>query len=95
MIVTGVVQDLVQRGIAATGVVIEWGTYSLDAVVCGLFMDHWLRFHCREPEGSEAVRIRTQMMERFYPTVPEWRSSLVDRARKIYAATLRGLRKRR
>lgn len=92
MIVTEVVRQLVRRGVAATGVVIEWGTYSLEAVMCALFMDQWLRFECREPDSPEAVRVRTRMMERFYPSVPEWRASLIEHAREIYSATLRGLR---
>ncbi|MYE10137.1 MAG: DUF2817 domain-containing protein [Gammaproteobacteria bacterium] len=92
MIVTEVVRRLLRRGVAASGVVIEWGTYSLEAVVCALFMDQWLRFECRDQDSPEAVRVRTQMMERFYPSVPEWRASLIENAREIYSATLRGLR---
>lgn len=72
--------------------VVEWGTYEPNSMIQALVMDNWLR----RPEGKNADPLvrenaRTRLVERFYPSQPEWRASVLAHARRIYEGGLIGL----
>ena len=73
-------------------VVIEFGTYGLDSMLQALFMDRWLRFKVKEPDSAEVLVLKTRLIERFYPSLPEWRHAILGHSEKIYDQALAGLR---
>ncbi len=71
-------------------VVIEIGTYDLDSMLQALIMDNWLRQNLNN-QSSQRVRQTLRLVERFYPSMPEWRASVLSHAQLIYQQTLNGL----
>ena len=72
-------------------VVIEMGTYDLDSMLQALIMDNWLRQNLNKNQSVEARLQTSRLVERFYPSMPEWRASVLSHAKIIYQQTLRGL----
>lgn len=72
------------------GVIIEAGTFSPDAVWEALRMDRWLRFghgHSSTPREE----IGKDMLNRLYPTSPEWREKAVRKGCEEQQRALEGL----
>lgn len=73
------------------GVVIEWGTYEVSAMLQALVMDNWLRTH-RDLVGEPLFEdVRARLIERFYPSSPAWRESVLEQSRAIYAEAIAGV----
>lgn len=56
------------------GLVVEVGTYDVISVVDGIRMDRWLKFGQGTSTASRE-EIRRTMLDRLYPSDPEWRAS--------------------
>lgn len=72
------------------GLVVEVGTYDVLAVVDALRMDRWLKFG----KGRSSIpreEIRKTMMERLYPSAPEWRAAAVKNGLEAQMRAFRGL----
>jgi len=72
-------------------VVIEFGTYGLDSMLQALFIDRWLRSQAADSESIENTALKTRLIERFYPSLPEWRHAILKHSERIYSQTLSGL----
>lgn len=92
LLMTAVQQEL--RSIAGAdvlGAVIEWGTFPLEAMLQALLMDRWLRYSTPDLNAPEALTMKIRLVERFYPSMPEWRRSVLAHSKRIYDQTIRGL----
>jgi hypothetical protein len=83
--------DLRARGAIVADTVFEAGTVDNRSVLGGLLIDRWLRIECKDPDHPHAVRMRTLMMERLNPSLHSWRFGVLEKARGVYANTIRGL----
>lgn len=72
-------------------VVIEFGTYDLDSMLQALLIDTWLRLDKKNAKSENGKIQKIRLIERFYPSMPEWRASVLSHAEKIYMQTLGGL----
>lgn len=80
------------NGAEVLAVAIEWGTYALDCMLQALLMDRWLRFANDDAGARRSIELRTRLIERFYPSVPEWRHAVLAQSRQIYNQALTGLK---
>lgn len=80
------------NGADVLSVVIEWGTYGLDSMLQALIMDTWLRTKAKDPNAVDSLILKERLIERFYPSQPEWRRSVLNHSERIYAQTLSGLK---
>lgn len=87
----GVAAELRARGAAVVDSVVEIGTFANKGVLAALLIDRWLRFECEDPQAPTAVALRTKMIERLNPSLPEWRELVLTHSRDIYMRTLAGL----
>ena len=87
------VKDALQKNneVDILSVAIEIGTYDIDSMLQALIIDNWLRQNSQKSQSSEAMRQRLRLVERFYPSMPEWRASVLKHAKIIYQQTLHGL----
>lgn len=74
-----------------TGGVIEFGTGPIKASFDQLRADRWLRFGNVPDDPERIARMRREIRESFTPADPEWRSRVVDHARRIQLQALEGL----
>ncbi|PHS77922.1 MAG: hypothetical protein COB56_01570 [Robiginitomaculum sp.] len=74
-----------------TSVVIEWGTYKLDAMLQSLLMDDWLKSN-RDIDASITKQVRIQLRDRFCPENPDWRQAVLKQAPTLYMQALEGLK---
>ena len=87
----GLASILEDMGAETVHAVVEIGTVDNRAIIPAFAIDRWLRVECSDPNSAEAVRLRTLMMERYSPSLPEWREKALKSMNCIYAATLSGL----
>lgn len=87
----GIADRLRARGAEVASTVAEWGTYENSGVLAALLIDRWLRAVCTDRDAPEAVALRTKMMERLNPSMPEWRQSVLTHSSRIHRDTLAGL----
>ena len=87
--IAGVVTSL---GGCAVQTVVEIGTVDNRAIIPAFAIDRWLRLECSNPLSPDAVKWRTIMMERYNPSLPEWRESALAEMKSLYERTLAGLR---
>jgi hypothetical protein len=73
-----------------TGIVLEFGTRSLNDVMQALRADQWLANHCDAAEPVRAT-IRRQMREAFHDDSPTWQAMAYAQARVAVLQALRGL----
>ena len=85
-------QISISCGANVLGVVIEWGTYGLDSMLQALFMDNWLRTKAEDPDSTDVLVLKERLKERFYPSQPEWRQSILAHSARIYTQTLSALK---
>lgn len=94
---SGLLLNAIQRELRSLGdadvlgVVIEWGTFELEVMLKALLMDRWLRYSTPDHSVPEALAMKTQLVERFYPSAPEWRRSVLAHSKRIYKQTIKGL----
>ena len=74
-----------------TNIVIEWGTYNIDAMLQSLLLDDWLKRN-RGMHTPLAGQIRAQLRDRFCPKNPDWRQAVLKQAPTLYSETLEGLK---
>jgi hypothetical protein len=91
MIHSGIVNQLTLMGKRATGTVIEFGTYANPTMNAALFTDRWLRKNCNDLHSEITRAARQTMVERFYPSAIEWRSSVLQHSSAIMSKTLTAL----
>jgi hypothetical protein len=72
-------------------VVIEMGTYGLDSMLQALIIDNWLRQNHKGAKTNNGKLQQLRLIERFYPSMPEWRNSVLKHSKKIYQQTINGL----
>ncbi|MEO0497534.1 MAG: DUF2817 domain-containing protein [Pseudomonadota bacterium] len=87
----GLADELTGLGAECIHTVVEIGTVDTRAIIPAFAIDRWLRLECRDPKAPEAVRLRTMMMERYSPSLPEWREKALKSMAGSYTSTLRGL----
>lgn len=98
---TGLIVPAIQREVLANsgadlvGITAECGTFPPEAMIEALFMDRWLRFveDDERRNSPEAIAMRTRLVERFYPSMPEWRGSILINSRGIFEQAINGLSK--
>lgn len=88
---TGFANDLKARDISVVETVIEFGTVSNRAIIPAFLVDRWLRFECADRNAPHAVKMQTIMMERYNPSLPEWRDKVLKHSTTLYEATINGL----
>ncbi|MEE9328747.1 MAG: DUF2817 domain-containing protein [Parvularculaceae bacterium] len=74
-----------------TSVVTEWGTYKTEAMLQSLLMDWWLHHNRISANPVVVENVRTRLVERFYPSVPEWQNAILEQAPEIYRKSIAGL----
>jgi len=75
---------------AALGVVLEFGTREMDAVMTAVLADNWLHHHGER--GSETGRsIARGMREAFFDESDEWKERVCRRAREVVDRGLSGM----
>ena len=79
------------NGAQVVGLVIEWGTYEVNAMLQALILDRWLRLNRDEHDRDLVEDVGRRLVERFYPSAPEWRNSVLMKAEKIYEEAFAGL----
>jgi len=72
-------------------VTIEWGTYDVEKMVQALVMDNWLMHRAAGSSLTQVDAVRTELIERFYPRDPAWRSGIMKASETIYAQAISGL----
>lgn len=72
-------------------VVIEIGTFDLDSMLQALMIDTWLRSNNNKTDTHNTKIQKIRLIERFYPSMPEWRESVLTHAENIYQQTLNKL----
>ncbi|MDX2274316.1 MAG: DUF2817 domain-containing protein [Hyphomonadaceae bacterium] len=82
-----IVEEAPQAQIA--GGVIEFGTVSLENVLQGVVLDHWLTFNA--PADPANAYWRAQMRAFFAPREPSWERSVARHSERVCAASLAGL----
>jgi hypothetical protein len=91
LLVTGLRGEIASINAAKiVSLVVEWGTYDLDNMLQALLMDDWLKSQ-KSNENPFAQTVREQLKERFYPSAPEWRQAVLNKAGPIYRQALMGL----
>jgi len=75
-----------------TGLLIEVGTYDNLTVGDAVRMDRWLRFG-RGRSSTSREDMRRTMMERLYPSAPEWRSAALTNGLDAQRRALAGLQR--
>lgn len=88
----GAAATLRDMGVEVIETVIELGTVSNDAIIPAFLTDRWLRFECEAPQSPRAVQLKTMMMERYNPSLPEWRRAALQEMARLYEKTIIGLR---
>jgi hypothetical protein len=87
---TGLEAMLAPRGVAFTGLAVEYGTVSLQEVFDAVRADNWLHHHGEL--GSAAGRaIKQAVREAFYCDRDDWKSMLFEQAVAAQRAALQGL----
>lgn len=77
-------------GAAALGVVLEFGTREMDAVMMAVLADNWLHHH--GDRGSARGRaIEHGMREAFFDDRDEWKEKVCRRAREVVERALSGM----
>jgi hypothetical protein len=79
------------NGAQVLSVVIEMGTYELDSMLQALIIDNYLRRTSNANETQNNFDYRLRLVERFYPSMPEWRNSVLIHSERIYRQALNGL----
>ena len=63
----------------------------VECTTLALVMDNWLRTH-RDLAGEPLFEdVRARLIERFYPSSPAWRESVLEQSRAIYAEAIAGV----
>ncbi len=92
LLIQGIKDELQQNNeVDILTVAIEIGTYDLDSMLQALIIDTWLRQKGKKTQSAEVMRQKMRLVERFYPSMPEWRASVLKHAKIIYQQTLQGL----
>lgn len=92
LLIQGVKDELQKSNeVDILSVAIEIGTYDLDSMLQALIIDNWLRQNKQKSHSAETKRQEMRLVERFYPSMPEWRASVLLHAKIIYQQTLQGL----
>jgi len=92
LLIQGIKNDIKKLNEAdVLSTVIEWGTYGMDTMLQALLMDRWLRVDNENPQSIEATMVKTRLIERFYPSMPEWRRAVLTGSQMIYKQTLEGI----
>jgi len=86
----GDLHDINDAEVLAT--TIEWGTYEIETMLQAIFIDRWLRVVDPDPNSVPSIELKTRLIERFYPSMPCWRKSVLLHAKDIYRDTLNGMR---
>ncbi len=73
-----------------TGIALEYGTVSMRHVLHALRADQWLENHPEAPDATRR-RIKRQIRDAFYVDTEEWKSQVVEQARKAARQAVRGL----
>lgn len=73
------------------GSVVEAGTYDVVSVIDAVRMDRWLKFG-RGRSSFPRDEIRASMMDRLYPTDPEWRERALHNGMDAQRRAFEGLR---
>ena len=71
-------------------VALEFGTYPQPRGLAALRADHWLWQH-GDPLSREAVPIRDEMRNHFYPPFDDWKEMVLFRSNQVYCQALAGL----
>ncbi len=79
------------NGAHVLSVVIEMGTFELDSMLQALIIDSYLRRVSRVNETQNNSDYRIKLIERFYPSMPEWRNSVLIHSKRIYQQAINGL----
>jgi hypothetical protein len=87
----GAATELRARGAEVVDTVVEFGTFENEGVLAALLIDRWLRIECKDSSSPQAVALRTKMAERLNPSLPEWRTLVLQRGADFFARTLDGL----
>lgn len=87
----GLANDLRAADAIVANTVIEMGTFGNQGVLAALLIDRWLRFECVDRDAPKAVELRTKMLERLNPSMPEWRAMVLAKMRLVYTNTITGL----
>jgi Protein of unknown function (DUF2817) len=74
------------------GMVIEAGTYGVVEVMDGIRMDRWLKFGKGRSYLSRD-EMRAIMMDKLYPTAPDWRAAALKNGLAAQQSFLEGLRR--
>lgn len=72
------------------GMVIEAGTYGVVEVMDGIRMDRWLKFGKGRSDLSRE-EMRETMMDKLYPTAPDWRATALENGLEAQQCFLQGL----
>ena len=78
-------------GARMVNVTIEWGTYEVERMIGALIMDNWLMHRAENADPDLVCRVRTQLIELFYPRATEWRRSVLQASELIYSQAIDGL----
>ncbi len=84
MVISYIHNYLAGQGKSCLALAIEFGTYKLDSVLQGLLIDNWLRTSCKDTSDIDALLIREKMIERFNPSMPDWRREVLIHSQRIY-----------
>ncbi|MEM9877766.1 MAG: DUF2817 domain-containing protein [Pseudomonadota bacterium] len=91
LVCEGAAQTLRSLGADVIETVIELGTVNNDAIIPAFLIDRWLRFECDDRQSPDAVELKTIMMERYSPSLPEWRASVLAEMQAVYDRVVAGL----
>lgn len=87
----GLAEDLRANGVLVVNSIAELGTVDNQSVLAALLIDRWLRQECKEPASEQAVRLKTQMLERLNPSCTSWRQKVLEHYSSTYQKTIDGL----
>ncbi len=73
-----------------TGVVLEYGTQPIDAVILALRADNWLHAH-GDPASAKGRAIKAQIRDAFYQDADDWKLMVWERAIETQRLALKGL----
>ena len=78
------------RGVAAVGLVLEFGTRELSEVMLAVQADHWLDAHS-DRASDDGRAISRRMRDAFFLDDEDWQLAVCERARDVIDQALRGV----
>lgn len=80
-----------KSGAEIIAMAIEWGTYEVNKMVQALVLDNWRHNNRNHNDNALIEDVKARLIERFYPSDPKWRNSVLERAPRVYRHALKGL----